>query len=179
MIDFVGQSSPVSRWRLLGLDALFLALQVLMLGLTREKQKILAMTTSEVSGTSNGAQALQDHDAEEAGLLRSDLDMGENIEMQAFSVSPRDHTDEDERGQRNVAFDGAEDRDGEDSLDNHYTGEHMVANLDIFETIRTQWQIRSINMNTTTATGVQTAATIAGRRFTVSFGGRGRDRGQS
>ena len=173
MIDFVGQISPVSGWRLLGLDVLCLTLQILMLGLTLEKQRILGIATPEASGTRTGPATTQDVDAEEAGFLRSDLGTTENIEMQTLRMHPEVHTHGEERGQRTAAVGSEEEGEGEDSLDKFYTGEHVVANLHILEIIRTQWRTRSVNIERTAATGVQTAATIAGRRFTLSFGGRG------
>ena len=175
MIDFVGQVSPVSRWRLLALDALCLALQVLLLGFTLEKQKLLGITQPQDAESRVRAHTTQDHNAEEAGLLRSDLGTTENIEMQTLPRHAGFHVYAQDHEQISTALDSLEEFQDEDSLGNFYTGEHIVANLLIPEIIRTQWQVRSVNIDTTAATGVQTAATIAGRRFTLSFGGRGRN----
>ena len=175
IIDFVGQTSPVSRWRLLGLDLLCLALQVLMLGVTLEKRGVQGISSAMT--TQQGRR--QDHDAEEAGTLRSDPMVTEDIQLQTLRpifTSRQDNTTSDESAD---LLDTNGELDDAHALDTYYTGEHILANLHILDTIRTQWQSRSVNMDTTTASGMQTAATIAGRRFTVTFGGRERTIGGS
>ncbi|KAL9634834.1 MAG: hypothetical protein Q9164_003849 [Protoblastenia rupestris] len=175
IIDFVGQTSPTSKWRLLGLDLLCLALQVLMLGVTLEKRGVQGI--SIVMTTQQGRR--QDHNAEEAGILRSDPMVTEDVQLQTLrpiSTNRQVNTTSEETAD---LLDANGERDGAHALDVYYTGEHILANLHILDTIRTQWQSRSVNMDTTTASGMQTAATIAGRRFTVTFGGRERTIGGS
>ncbi|KAL9105124.1 MAG: hypothetical protein Q9163_000042 [Psora crenata] len=176
VIDFVGQASPVSRGRLLVVDLLCMCLQVLILGVTLERRRVQGISNVTTPANLGGTQ---DHDAEEAGLLRSDLAVGEDIELQPlrYTTTGSSTSGMDSRGQEDAFEQSPQGMDDTHPLDNLDTGERIIANLQIWDTIRTQWQSQSVSVNSvngTTASGVQTAATIAGRRFTVTFGGRGR-----
>ena len=146
-----------------------------MLGVTLEKRRLQGI--SSVMTTQQGRR--QDHNAEEAGMLRSDPMGTEDIQLQTLrpiSSSRQDNTISEETTD---LLDADGERDDAHALDMYYTGEHILANLHIPDMIRTQWQSRSLNMDTTTASGMQTAATIAGRRFTITFGGQERTIGGS
>lgn len=65
IVDFVGELGPISKWRLLLLDVLILGLQLFMLVVGSEKHGLNGESAQESS------TAVQDIDAEEAGIRRS------------------------------------------------------------------------------------------------------------
>ena len=174
LIDFVGQKSPVKRWQFMGLDILVLVLQVLVLGVTIERRAI--NTEGSDSGNTNqiAEEQRQDHDFEERGMLRQrgrNSSPAEEYEMHTWA---RDHeatsNGEDREHdivsqQRNVA--GARDRH---PLDPYYTGEHVIANLYLINTIRAQWQSGSFAVGSanasTSSVRAAVAAAAAGRTLT-------------
>lgn len=183
LIDFIGQQSPVSRIKFLGLDLLTLVLQLVMLAVTVEKQKMQGKVPGTGSGNVITPAALdetapQDHDAEEQGILRSeDAHLGEDIELRSLPLRSDRSTGggEDEGRTRDELFD----RNGtNESYDTHpmgtfYTGDYLVADLHLIDTVRTQWNTKGLSVNAaSTASGMQTAATLAGRRITLNFGNR-------
>jgi Fungal domain of unknown function (DUF1746) len=123
LIDFVGQLGPTSKWRLLGMDLLVLALQIVMLGLVIEKRRI-ANAGKQTTGS------VQTLDAEEAGILRSEdtrheqHESEEGIEMQQLlaEAPPDDH--------------GGQEGSNTHALDEFYTGNRILAEVDIVETIK-------------------------------------------
>ena len=171
LIDFVGQVSPVSRWRLWASDLLCLALQVLMLGVNLEKQK-LSDTVSTVGQHSDG---MQDHDAEESGMLRQSPSGGEGIEMQRMRPGTGPPIESNETGRRESRDEADTEQNIIDLMGTFYSGERVIANLNVLDIVRKQWKSQGV---AATANGVQTAASLAGRRFTVTFGGRSRTIGQ-
>ena len=125
--------------------------------------------------------ARQDHDAEEAGLLRANPNNIEGIEMQSFQQHPIAAAASREDQHVNIYTasqpeEGDTHRDGH-HLDSFYAGDHMLANLSIQDTIHTQWRITSATAGATSASEVQTAASIAG--LTLAFSGRASSRGQA
>ena len=170
LIDFVGQTSPVSRWRLLSFDLVCLALQILMMAVTLEKHRVTG--ARDPLGADNVTR--QDLDAEEAGLLRSN----DTFEMQDLRSGTVSGSTPDV-GVSNVHGATAA-QQNETSMTGHpsdsfYTGEHVVANLHIPAIVRKQWKISASVAQSSSTSGVQTAASLAGRRLTLSFGGRSRN----
>ena len=157
------------------MDLICLALQLLILSVIMEKQK----TTGNVNPiASNGVG--QDHDAEEAGLLRSGDITAESIQMQPLRSRSPDPLTGDTLNNSDTASQIARIDDHAEThpLDGFYTGEHMLANLNIEETVRTQWQMSGEANSSAPSSGIQTVASIAGRRFTVTFGTGARARSQ-
>ncbi|KAH6646414.1 hypothetical protein BKA67DRAFT_541381 [Truncatella angustata] len=95
LVDFVGQKAPTSKFTLLLLDVLVLTLQCFMLSVNLEKdriKKILNPPRQPVGGTGATpapANASQDHDHEERGVLRDGptTDETDDIEMQPLRGS--------------------------------------------------------------------------------------------
>lgn len=164
MIDFVGQSSPVSRWHLLGLDLMCLALQVLIMCVILEKQKVLG----RLDATTNAPEQRQDHDAEEAGVIRSESLRPEAIELQSFGPQGEHIVQDHVTSTQTLGLDvgGIENRH---VLDHFGTGEYVVAQFCVPDIMRTQWNIRKSDMISVPTTGAQNVAGIARRRFTATF----------
>lgn len=181
LIDFVGQKSPVSRWRLVGLDFLVLILQILMLGITLERRA--AKTGDEAVAAVEGLamEPQQDHDSEERGILREDrqgLESPEDIELRDLrhSSSGRTGGDEDRERDELLAADTKTGQADQHPLDHYYTGEKIVANVHIVDTVRTQWQAGGVTAEgsgASAASGAQAAAVAAAaarRTFTFRLG---------
>lgn len=122
LIDFVGQLGPTSKWRLLGMDMLVLALQVMMLGIGIEKRRAQNAGKQPPGST-------QDLDAEEAGLIRAETIGNEGHE-----------SDEGIEMQELLAEDSRDNELGRDApnihpLDEFYTGNTNLVRLDVGETI--------------------------------------------
>jgi len=174
LIDFVGQKSPVGRWKLMGIDFLVLTLQILMLGITRTSRAI--DTDSERSGIVGEVtdDQRQDHDSEERGILRQPAQ--DPSAVGAFEMQDLRHISEQTAGDGDAERDellwqpdGIEARH-QHHLDHYYAGECMIANLHIVETIRAQWQAGGVSAENSrsSASGVQAAvvAAAAGRTLT-------------
>ena len=188
LIDFVGQASPVSKFKLVGLDILTLVLQIVIMALTLEKQSLLGKTKPAVSGRDGVMAALdamgdqvrgQDHDLEERGVLGSENPADtDEIEMRDLRPSARGRTGGDEDRERDDLLPTEEeDEQGRDEhpLDSFYTGDHVIAKLQLWDTIRAQWRSRSAGMTpsdaATTASNIQTAQNFMGRRIAFTFAG--------
>lgn len=187
LIDFVGQASPVSKWRLLALDLLTLVLQILTMAVTLEKQVLQGkrLPSASIAALNEALDALgnqvrqQDHDAEERGVLSSgEPSTGEAIEMTVLGSTSQGRVGGEEDGERDelLGISDTEDQRDEHPLNNFYTGEYVVARLPILDTIRTQWRLRTISANAasavTTGSAVRGASDLVGRRLTFSMGGR-------
>ena len=172
LTDFVGQLSPVSRLRLVICDAVTLFLQLVILAISSEKRNI-----SDGDGSSDEVlSTTQDHDAEEQGFRRSED--AEAIEMQhlqpIFEVRARGENDENEHG--STPSDGP--TVGVHSNDRYYSGQHVVAVVDIVDTIRTQWRYSCASAASTigqgsTATAANGTDVFSRRpRIAIRIGGR-------
>lgn len=172
-MDFVGQQ-PVGRVRLVGLDLVCLGLQVLMLVVSIERRRIKgeAGGEDESRGVVGEVERGQDHDAEERGMLRAEAGVVEDIEMRDLGRIDDGRTGGDEDRERDELLYSDLDHAG-NALDVFYTGEHIIASLHLLDTIRAQWNASGVSTDVSSATsGVQTAAVVAGRRFSIRFGGR-------
>lgn len=164
--DFIGQKSPSSKIVLVGLDILVLVLQSVMLAVyvQREQLKeILKASGGPVSGsTGAGGEGstprahvvtVQDHDAEERGVIRDDITTMNNGDIELQPLVPRNDehpgantndldSERNEERERLLAepVPRPEDAD-EDShaLDVFYSGEAVVAELHVLHTLRTLW----------------------------------------
>ena len=118
----------------------------------------------------------QDHDSEERGMLRRGSDAVDDIELQDFGHASLGRTGGDEDRERDELLRPDGGRELQDCLpwDHFYTGEHVVANLHIIDTIRAQWNssggsIEGSGAATTSASDVQAAAVAAMTRGTLTF----------
>ena len=185
MIDFVGQASPVGRWRLLSEDLLVWALQIIILGITLERRGL-----DKVEGSGADTQTReglneegQDHDAEERGVLRRGDEDADGIEMRDLRPLPGGRTDRDaDREQEGLLrADGDSGGRHKHPLDSFYTGNHVVADLHILDTIRAQWlsSAASAEIPASAASGTQAASVnaMAGRILTYRFRGGTQENG--
>ncbi|KAI0200209.1 DUF1746-domain-containing protein [Astrocystis sublimbata] len=99
LVDFIGQAAPSTRFTLILLDLIVLAIQCLMLTVNIEKERIRNVTNPPrvVAGATGLAIArpptTQDHDAEERGVLRDGPqmdDLNETVDVEMRSMGNRD-----------------------------------------------------------------------------------------
>ncbi|KAI9834731.1 MAG: hypothetical protein M1819_002816 [Sarea resinae] len=204
VMDFVGQEGPISKFRLASFDILVLILQIVMLAAFIERRKVNDVTTRIGPATANTSAATstspsnnnndpnQDHDAEERGVHRVSLPpitttattaATEDIELQPLrssSISPRPSspgtggiTDEllSETPENSSSR-----RLRDHPLDVFHSGEAIVTDLHLLDTLRTQWWAYendpSTGMSSSSSTSsAALAAGLAGRRFRLRFGG--------
>ena len=149
LIDFIGQPGSTSKWSLMGMDILVLGLQVVMLGLGIEKRMVQNKETRQVS-----AGRGQDLEAEEAGVVRSDgmgndegrRECSEGIEMQELLA-----------GRPPGGEVGGQEGANVHPLDEFYTGNTVLARLDVLETIT-----RDVMSSTSGSEGVPGSTTSGG-----------------
>ncbi|KAL8718520.1 MAG: hypothetical protein Q9225_004350 [Loekoesia sp. 1 TL-2023] len=177
LIDFVGQKSPVPRWRLVAYDLLILVLQLVMLGVTVEKKNMDVSETVSAGGSERRREEeRQDHDFEERGVRRSEEGM-QGIEMQSLRPRAEGRTGGEEDGGRSELLAMNESTGHEYPGDAFYSGQFIVANIDIVNTVREQW--RQAHPSATGSSrdrsmGAAAAAQLARRRlrFRIRIGGR-------
>ena len=184
LIDFVGQASPVSKVRLLGLDFITLILQLLMMAVTIEKQMLQGRRTPASRGSlpaadDDDAVQAQNYDLEERGMLGSDgVIPRDSIELIDLPRSHQGRTGGEEDGERDELLDNdliGENRNGH-PLDPFYTGEYNLARLPIMDIVRVQWRLSSLATRTAGASSATSGSNNVGdaisRRITFGFGGR-------
>ncbi|KAL9136387.1 MAG: hypothetical protein Q9175_002404 [Cornicularia normoerica] len=172
LIDFVGQESPVSRWTLLVLDALVLALQILVLAVTLERRK-LAIEDGDVL-VEEVEEARQDHDSEERGMLRRDDTVQSDIELQDMRHTSSGRTGGDEDRERDELLECEESTVPRDQhpLDPFLTGQAVIVNVRVIDTIRSQWHFIADTSGEATASGAAAVAAVAGRTLSYRLGER-------
>ena len=172
LIDFVGQESPVSKWRLLALDVLVLALQVLILAVTLERKKI-AVENGDVL-VEEVEEARQDHDSEERGMLRRDESAQDGIELQNIRHTSSGRTGGDEDRERDELLDSDESTEPREQhpLDPFLTGQAVIVNVHVMDTIRSQWTFTADTSGEATASGAAAVAAVAGRTLSYRLGER-------
>lgn len=172
LIDFVGQESPVSRGRLLFLDVMVLALQILVLAVTLERTK-LTIKHSEVM-IEEVDEARQDHDSEERGMLRRDVTGQDEIELQEMrhTSSGRTGADEDRERDELIQPDGNNEPQHQHALDHFLSGQAVIINVRVIDTIRSQWYFTADTSGEATASGAAAVAVVAGRTLSLRLGDR-------
>jgi hypothetical protein len=90
IIDFVGQKPPTWRLGLLSYDLVIWGVQCLMLAVHQEREKLRKAVTPSLQtialAGADETETLQNHDAEERGVLREEeglLEGGDSIELQS------------------------------------------------------------------------------------------------
>lgn len=174
MIDFVGQASPVSKWKLMGLDALVTALQVLILSVTLERRRVSNNSAEGVDQMASDTR--QDHDSEERGILRQDASTIEDLELRDLPHASAGRTGGDQDRERDELLLHSDlGLPDHHPLDSYYTGENIIVNLHIVDTVRAQWQSSGGSAHGSTeagSSGAQAAAVavVAGRSLSYRFG---------
>ena len=145
LIDFVGELGPISKLRLVTLDIVVMVLQFVILAIVLEREGLkkdmegslgpAPTTTLEETGLAG-----QDLDAEEQGLHRSAM-LGGDIELQPLRSSATERRDEDGSG-LDALRESTSPRSSrsEHPLDTFNSGQHVIADLHIIETIRMSYQ---------------------------------------
>lgn len=181
-IDFVGQKAPVSRIRLVMFDALVMLVHLIMLGLVMERVRIDANrqttqseessgTTATAATATEGANAEQDLDAEERGVMRDE----QSNEVSSAAESSRESSVErtallaepDEDGLGSVSRDSH-------PLDTFASGEALILDMGLFETIRDQWRYNTGNRPRTAFAPSPETTTFLREHLGVSVGPDGR-----
>lgn len=182
LIDFVGQESPVSRFRLVSLDMLTWILQMVILAVMLERRKIVASSNSR--SRSVPISRPQNHDSEERGIIRPPTSPTEDIELQPL---PSGRTGADEDRERNELSprhgtlpsspnDNDDDHDDDDPgaravnehpLDRFYSGQQVLADIYLMDVVRAQWSQRWGDIPET-----DIGARIRRRRLLMFSGGR-------
>ena len=177
VIDFVGQRSPVGIWKLVGLDILVFALQILVVGVTLERRAITKVDEVIQSVVEVVTENGQDHDSEERGVFRQATAAGDDIELQDLQDASSGRTGGDTNRERDESLlpDGSSEPRIDHPLDPFYTGDYIIANLHILDTIRAQWQASGIGTGGSAAAPTSSAqaaavAAVAGRNFTYRLG---------
>jgi len=154
IIDFVGQKAPTSKLGLLVLDMVILAVQSLMLAVHQEREALRklvnparrtagAAPAAAPSATATAAAApavtLQDHDAEERGVLREDArTAGETDEIELRPLSGNDmHEGEGTSDTTRLLPGSALRQDNAELLGLLRSGNAVLADFHIVHTVRT------------------------------------------
>ena len=159
------------------MDILVFALQILVLGVTLERRG----TAKADEITQDIAQVVteprQDHDSEERGIFRQATDAEEDIELQDLQDASSSGTGDDtDRGRDELLLpDGSSEPRVHHPLDPFYTGNYIITDIHILDTIRAQWQASGISTGGSAGaatSGAQAAAVaaVAGRTFTYRLG---------
>ncbi len=150
-------------------------LQILMLGITLERTSVKRGDEAVAVVPEVAMEPQQDHDLEERGMLRQDLGYTEDIELRDLHHTSSGRTGGDEDRERDELLTAADVGAEQHPLDSYYTGEHVIANMHVLNTIRAQWQATGVaadGSGASAASGVQVAAVAAatGRTFTFRLG---------
>lgn len=185
IIDLIGQKGPTSKIHLVLLDFLVLALQCFMLVVHLEKERLTSVLTAFLKpGAEAGLPrvevvASQDLDAEERGVVRDAVTDNGDIEMQA--MNPRNDgpsTTDIESGletdaERSRLLDEPpprdETEDDDTPLDIFWTGNAIVADFHVLDTLRKQRH--NYGHLSASATALQTvgfSAELANRRINAA-----------
>ncbi|KAL8950751.1 MAG: hypothetical protein Q9222_003225 [Ikaeria aurantiellina] len=175
LIDFVGQKSPVPRARLIMSDLLVLSLQLVVLSVTLEKNKLgdpLALSAEGIQSRDEGAQT---HDLEEQGIRSSEG--AEGMELRSLQLPSEAQMDGDEDRESDEQLGRSEEVASVHSEDVVYSGQCVIADVPIADTIRSQWKQSSTEQTVNPSNGslgAVAAAEMARRRlrFRIRIGGR-------
>ena len=138
MIDFVGQRPPTWRLGLLLFDVIIWGAQCLMLAVHQEREKLrkaVVPSLQSAPGTQSDsatatAEAMQDHDAEERGVLREEAGMvesSESIEMQPLNRGALE----------DAQLDTAYSQTAVDLVDVMWSGNAVLASFHVVHAVRT------------------------------------------
>lgn len=163
--DFIGQKSPSSKIVLVGLDILVLVLQCVMLAVYVQREQLREILKASGGPISNSTGAgegstprarvvtVQDHDAEERGVIRDEVTTMNDGDIELQPLVPRNDespvanisdldSERNEERERLLAepVPRPEDLDeNSHALDVFYSGEAVIAELHVLHTLRTLW----------------------------------------
>jgi hypothetical protein len=187
IIDLIGYKGPSSKLHLLLLDMLVLALQCFMLAVHVERERLAAVLAAfskpavSTDQQSVDVVSVQDHDAEERGVMQENLMNNGDIEMQAMASQndgrpinrDNEHTEEDQDRQRLLRNPPPreETEDDDNPLDTFWMGSAVVADFHVLTTLRKQWHDygnASGSALQTVGFSAEFAAVTANRRLTAA-----------
>ncbi|KAI1466826.1 DUF1746-domain-containing protein [Daldinia caldariorum] len=181
LFDFIGQKAPSSKFSLLLLDILILGLQCFMLTVNIEKERVrkvvkprrqidrLETTAEETATTPTG----QDHDAEERGVLRDAPMVDETNDVEMQSLGGRNGNGNERNTEERVGLlrqATASTSDLESLFDTLRSGNAVLANFNIRQSLRNAWHTRANSPESAAAYAIQnvgynaTLAALAAQR---------------
>jgi len=149
LIDFVGELGPISKVRMVLLDLITTLLQFIILAVVLEREALKKGMEGSLGPTGSSTEEEvglggQDHDAEEQGIHRSLAGGAEDIEMQPLRSTRPEAGDDYHDSETDIFLDLSpalpRSSASEHPLDTFNSGQHVIANLHIIETIRTSYR---------------------------------------
>lgn len=161
IIDLIGYKGPTSKIHLVLLDLLILGLQCFMLAVHVENERLRKAIAALSSGSGPTVQSdqpraetntIQDHDAEEQGVMRDSVTDNDGIELQAMGPRTEEATsstnigvdiERNEERERLLAEPPPrlEEDDRDDTgLDIYWSGTVVLADFHILQNLRRQWR---------------------------------------
>ena len=138
LIDFVGELGPISKFRLALFDLIVMALQFIMLPAVLARRELkgviegsLASTNRRPSNDLGSMHTRRDIDAEEQGIRRDNMLVEEGIELEPL------RNDMEYYAEFNSST-----RHTEHHLDAFNSGQLVIVDLHVVDTIRTLWRQR-------------------------------------
>lgn len=176
IIDFIGQKGPTSKYQLVTLDLLILALQCVMLAVHVEKERLKAIlspnnsTPASSLTPSTAAIPSQDLDAEERGVIRNIVtDGSDGMEMHELGETSQravdgtrssqlSNVDAEQEHLLSEAVGPAAVVPQDGPLDMFYSGNVIIADFHVLQTLRNQWE----DHDTASTTALQNVGHTAG-----------------
>jgi hypothetical protein len=177
-IDFVGQKAPVPRLRLFIFDVIVMLLHLIMLGLIVERVRISVTrpAVTDSSAMQDGVNPDQDHDAEERGVRRDHEQEGEVEPVNG--IRPRNSIDQSAEHSELLA-EPVEDGAAQASKDSHpldlfASGEAVILDMGIYDTIWDQWAHNPATLPRTSFTPSSETTAFLRNRLGIEVGPDGR-----
>ncbi|KAH8703584.1 hypothetical protein BGW36DRAFT_369576 [Talaromyces proteolyticus] len=173
-IDFVGQKAPVSRLRFLVFDALILLIHLVMMGLIMERVRTNgnAQTPNDgTAGTADDTTPVQDHDAEERGVHRHEENDTLPDPIESTLNDTPEHTELLAEPDEDYAGQGAKDIH---PLDTFASGEAVILDMGLLDTIRDQWAYNPATLSRSTFTPSPEATSFLREHLGIEVGPDGR-----
>ncbi|KAI1415996.1 DUF1746-domain-containing protein [Hypoxylon sp. FL1857] len=177
LFDFIGQKAPSSKFSLLLLDLLIFGIQCFMLTVNMEKERVRKVVRpirqiDTPEGTTPENTTGQDHDAEERGVLRDApvVDEPDDIEMQPLGQENGGGDHERAGLLRRTATSTTSTGDLEGLTDTLRSGNAVLANFNVRQSLRTAWHNRANSPESAAAYAIQnvgynaTLAALAAQR---------------
>ncbi|KAI8966016.1 DUF1746-domain-containing protein [Daldinia sp. FL1419] len=178
LFDFVGQKPPSSKFSLLLLDLLVLGLQCLMLTVNIEKERVrkVVRPRRQIDGLETTTEATttgQDHDAEERGVLRDAPVVEEVNDAEMQSLGGRNGNGNGRNAEERVGLlrqSTIPAGDLEGLADTLRSGNAVLANFNIRQSLRNAWHTRANSPESAAAYAIQnvgynaTLAALAAQR---------------
>ncbi|KAI2640460.1 DUF1746-domain-containing protein [Hypomontagnella submonticulosa] len=178
LFDFIGQKAPTSKFSLLLLDFLIMGLQCVLLTVNMEKERVRKVVRpvrliESPEDTAGGTPTGQDHDAEERGVLRDAPIVDETNDIEMRPVGLENGSGGQRNGEERTSLlrrSSTPTGDLECLADTLRSGNAVLANFNVRQSLRTAWQNRASTPESTAAYAIQnvgynaTLAALAAQR---------------